>query len=368
MVVNPPRRRKLASKFFKPKGFLLPHCFGHYALIKMNILAKIGHSLQTLKYRLELRKKTHIIEKMNHKLTEAFHGISLLYTVSQYLSAVLDVEGVIFSVKRIFTHQFQCDRFSLHLVSEHTGKLKLVAEQGEGTFVTKPLSVPILLQNELIGVLTVSRHDKDSISLTDRQSLESIASQIAVAYDRARLYSKTRELAVRDDLTGLYNRRHFYQMLDGELKRARRVGRHVSLLMIDADRFKKFNDDFGHLKGDECLKGMASLLKSNLRDGDLLARFGGEEFVVMLTDADWNQSFQVAEKLRVIVQNELKISVPGQDVARATVSIGVSSYPDCASNLHDLIDTADMALYQAKDAGRNQTQCHRVRQASLKLA
>lgn len=337
----------------------------------MNILSRIGHSLQALKYRLELRRKTHIIEKMNHKLTEAFHSISLLYTVSQYLSAVLDVEGVISSVQKIFTHQFQCDYFSLHLVSEQTSKLELVAEQGQSREAGEPnslISVPLMLLGEMIGVLAVSRHDKDSLTLTDRQSLESIASQIAVAYDRARLYSKSKELAIRDDLTGLYNRRHFYQMLDGELKRARRVGRHVSLLMIDADRFKKFNDDFGHLKGDECLKGMANLLKSNLREGDLLARFGGEEFVVMLTDADLNQSFQVAEKLRTLVQDELEITIPGQDMARATVSIGVSSYPDCAGNLHDLIDTADMALYQAKDGGRNQTQCHQVRQTSLKLA
>lgn len=337
----------------------------------MNILNKIGHSLQTLKYRLELRKKTHIIEKMNHKLTQAFHGISLLYTVSQYLSSVLDVEGVIASVQKIFTHQFQCDYFSLYLVSEHSGKLELVSEQGQSREEGEPVclfSVPLLLLNETIGILTILRRDKDSISLTDRQSLESIASQIAVAYDRARLYSKTRELAVRDDLTGVYNRRHFYQMLDGELKRAKRVGRHVSLLMIDADRFKKFNDDFGHLKGDECLKYLANLLKSNLREGDLLARFGGEEFVVMLTDADLNQSFQVAEKLRTIVQNELKIAISDQNLAQATVSIGVSSYPDCASNLHDLIDTADMALYQAKGSGRNQTQCYQVRQTELKLA
>lgn len=337
----------------------------------MNILHRIGHSLQTLKYRLELRKKTHIIEKMNHKLTEAFHGISLLYTVSQHLSSVLDVEGVISSVQKIFTHQFQCDHFSLHLISEQTGKLELVAEQGLRSEAGEPISlisVPLMLLDEMIGVLAVSRHDKDSITLTDHQSLESIASQIAVAYDRARLYSKTKELAVRDDLTGLYNRRHFYQMLDGELKRARRVGRHVSLLMIDADRFKKFNDDFGHLKGDECLKDMANLLKSSLREGDLLARFGGEEFVVMLTDADLGQSHVVAEKLRIIVQNELKIAVSDQALARATVSIGVSSFPDCAGNLHDLIDTADMALYQAKGAGRNQTQCYQVRQAELKLA
>lgn len=337
----------------------------------MTFLKKIGHSLQTLKYRLELKRKSSLIENMNHKLTEAFHGISLLYTVSQYLSSALDVEAVISSVQKIFTHQFHCDYFSLHLVLEHSRKLSLVAEQGERLQAEEPgcvFSVPLVLQDEQIGILTILRRDKDSITLTDRQSLESIASQIAVAYDRARLYSKTKELALRDELTGVYNRRYFYQMLDGELKRARRAGRNVSLLMIDADRFKKFNDDHGHLKGDECLRGMANLLKSNLREGDVLARFGGEEFVLMLTDANLHQSFHVAEKLRNLVQNELNVPVPHKGFAHATVSIGVSSYPSCADNLHDLIDTADMALYEAKGAGRNRSQCYQVRQKSLKLA
>lgn len=180
------------------------------------------------------------------------------------------------------------------------------------------------------------------------------------------------ELSVRDELTGVYNRRHFQQMLNIEIKRAERAQRNVSLLMIDVDRFKQFNDTYGHVKGDELLTRLTVLLQSHLREGDLLARYGGEEFVVMLTDATLRDATKVAEKLKLLVQSELRIDISDRRFCRIgrtqiTVSVGVSSYPLCAANQKGLIETADIAMYQAKRDGRNLCRCYQAVDDELPL-
>jgi diguanylate cyclase (GGDEF)-like protein len=123
--------------------------------------------------------------------------------------------------------------------------------------------------------------------------------------------------------------------------------------MVDVDHFKRYNDTFGHLQGDKVLREMASTLKRNIREIDTVARFGGEEFIVLLPDTDKKGAMAVGEKLRRIVESHRFLDTSGTGVQPITISIGVSSYPDDVREQDDLIDHADIALYEAKDSGRN---------------
>lgn len=226
------------------------------------------------------------------------------------------------------------------------------------------LSVPLHYKREVLGVANFGRGRVASFTENDLRIFGLVANQIALAIANARLYSKTRELAIRDDLTGLFNRRHFQDVLNVEWKRAVRFRRNLAVLMIDVDYFKSFNDTHGHLYGDQVLRRIGELLHRNVREVDTLARFGGEEFVVLLPDTDRAGSLHVAEKLHRMVGQE-RFPIPGEDRHQAlTISLGISVYPDDAAHMDDLIDHADIALYDAKDSGRNRMVCYPTRRES----
>ncbi len=170
-----------------------------------------------------------------------------------------------------------------------------------------------------------------------------------------KLNEKLREMSYMDSLTGVANRRKFEEYLEAEWERAKRAGRPISLLLIDIDFFKKYNDIMGHPKGDKCLREVAQAISANLRKGiDLVARYGGEEFVVVLPETDLSQAKKIAERIREAVM-DLKIPHPGSDVYdRVTVSVGVASLiPREGMRKEQLIKMADEALYIAKKRGRN---------------
>ncbi|SHI59306.1 diguanylate cyclase with GAF sensor [Malonomonas rubra DSM 5091] len=216
------------------------------------------------------------------------------------------------------------------------------------------LSVPLTVQNRLIGVLNLHQNEVNGFSSTSQQIAQAIASQAAIAIENARLYEKTKTLSATDELTGLANRRQFQEFLLRELAQSRRQHNPFSILMIDIDHFKRYNDFHGHLKGDIVLKKVATLLMQNTRGVDLVARFGGEEFVLLLPKSDKESSLSVAEKLRVCIEKEFfpgaDQSQPGQ---RLTISIGISHFPGDSSDIYDLMNLADTALYAAKKLGRN---------------
>lgn len=222
------------------------------------------------------------------------------------------------------------------------------ARSGEGSF----LSIPLLGKGKLVGILNLFRPSPDAFSSQEVQFLKTIAVEMAIALMNAGLYSRTRELAVRDELTDLYNRRHFREVFPLEIKRAQRFKQQLSLLMIDLDQFKRFNDTYGHLEGDRCLRELARLMSSNIREVDLIGRFGGEEFVVLLPNTIKPDALIVAEKLRQIVRSNPFRPASGE-TAILTVSVGVASYPLDGESPEVLLDAADAALYQAKWAGRD---------------
>lgn len=159
------------------------------------------------------------------------------------------------------------------------------------------------------------------------------------------------ELSITDGLTGLFNHRHITAILDMEIKRSRRQGYPLCLIMADLDHFKRINDRLGHQAGDEALKMFARILKNGVREVDAVGRYGGEEFLVILVDCELSAGFKVADKLRAQVQEHSQVE-PFLELGGFTVSMGVASLkPDMNSN--QLIAAADAAMYRAKQAGRN---------------
>ncbi len=168
-----------------------------------------------------------------------------------------------------------------------------------------------------------------------------------------------KETPVRDSLTGLWNHRHFHELLRLELNRAQRSHGLVSLLMLDLDRFKWINDTFGHQAGDLCLRDVSLALTSALRSGDIVARYGGEEFAVILPATDRATAFQVGRRLRREVRRRT-IPVEKQKMLSITLSAGIAVYPDDAANAGDLVRAADVAMYQAKRRGRDRMESVRA--------
>lgn len=209
------------------------------------------------------------------------------------------------------------------------------------------LIAPVKLGYALMGVISVA--DKNSMdgnvfSGLDLKILNMISRQAAVAIENAKLYGELKHLTVTDPMTNIYNYRHFAISFENELKRLKRYPGSLCLMMIDADDFKSYNDTFGHLEGDNLLKGIAGVLKESLRESDISCRYGGDEFVVILPETTVLQARIVAKKI-----NEKIARLPLK--RKQTVSIGIAQCAE-AMGRHDLILKADTALYTAKKEGK----------------
>lgn len=213
---------------------------------------------------------------------------------------------------------------------------------------------PLLGRREALGVITVGSYQEHAFDQQDLEIFCQYARLTAVAIENLRSYQGARELAVRDPLTGAFNRRQLLQVLDQELYRTERYGGALSLLMLDVDRFKRLNDRFGHPAGDHLLRQTTALVRNRLRQSDQIFRYGGEEFTVLLPATGPDQALAVADELVALLRSDNRYRPPhgGEEVA-VTVSIGVASYPEDAATREALIACADQALYRAKRDGRD---------------
>jgi diguanylate cyclase (GGDEF)-like protein len=168
------------------------------------------------------------------------------------------------------------------------------------------------------------------------------------------------QLAIIDALTGLYNRRMYYSILSSEITRARRHGRSVSVLIVDVDHFKRVNDNYGHIIGDQVLQKLAVLLKATVRAENSVCRYGGEEFAIIVPEHPAESAREIAERLRVVVEQATFASDKNHDL-KITISIGVAAFPEMANSAEALTNAADTALYAAKEGGRNRVAVQEVR-------
>ena len=221
---------------------------------------------------------------------------------------------------------------------------------------TTGVAVPVAYQDRIFGVLVVfDKEARNTVEPFDAEDdvplLVNLGAQAATAIENARLY----ELATVDGLTKLYIRRHFEQRLTEELRRAGRYDTKVSLIIMDIDHFKRFNDTYGHAVGDDVLRAVARTIKLSVReDLDVPARFGGEEMLVLMPETDVHGAWSMAERVREAIE---AVSLPGPngEELKVTVSVGVATWPTHAPDEESLLEAADRALYRSKQGGRNRT-------------
>jgi diguanylate cyclase (GGDEF)-like protein/PAS domain S-box-containing protein len=223
------------------------------------------------------------------------------------------------------------------------------------------LCVPLVAQGETFGILYIE--DNTGLLAPSPQAVQfeqatlnrranAVAERVSLALANLKLRELLRNQSIRDALTGLYNRRYLEESLNRELQRAKRAGRNLSVVMLDLDHFKHFNDTFGHQVGDILLKEVAGAIKGRVRAGDLACRYGGEEFALILSEVDSEGTLKCAESIRDAIKH-LSLHHRGQTLGTITVSAGIATYPAHGDNSEDLIRAADEALYQAKKAGRD---------------
>ena len=216
------------------------------------------------------------------------------------------------------------------------------------------LCLPMMAQGEAIGILHLQRNSPGNGNLihTTAPLAATVAEGVALALANLKLRETLRRQAIRDDLTGLFNRRYMEETLERELHRVTRLAIPLGLAMMDLDHFKEYNDTFGHQAGDELLRALGRLIRSQIREDDIACRYGGEEFLIIMPGASPEVTFERTEQMRQCVKqlHELR---PGQFLHPTTISIGLASFPDNGPSASALIQAADAALYRAKKEGRD---------------
>ncbi len=341
--------------------------------------------------------------KSNRELEERSIQLAELYEVSKAMGASLDfgtileilrdaicttfefARGVLLlrrkkeSKKFDFLYYFDSDKIAEgDIGSERNEAVNWVVNEGKPLIITEDaerrkfdlpqgvspfLAEPLILSGRVIGVASLENFALRGVERKegrrDRQvSKEEVAgilsiltAQFALQMQKAMLYEAVEELSITDGLTQVALRRYFLQRFEEEMKRSRHHGLPLSFLMVDIDHFKNYNDKYGHLVGDAVLRQIANILGQGVREVDLIGRYGGEEFCIMLPETDKDRGYEVAERIRLLVGNSGFKAY--DEETSVTISVGVSCFPVDADTGQELVDKADAALLRAKDSGRN---------------
>ncbi|MEN3334905.1 MAG: hypothetical protein V7641_4270 [Blastocatellia bacterium] len=215
------------------------------------------------------------------------------------------------------------------------------------------LAVPLVAVKRLVGVALAAR--RDTFSHAEARDLELFSRALGLALANAIDYRNATRQTLIDDLTRLYNVRYLYESLDTEIRRARRYGSAVSIVFIDLDGFKSVNDVYGHRAGSVTLTEVAQLILASVRDSDFVARYGGDEFVLMLPESSSPSAMQMAERVRANIAAHCFTGGVGAQI-HLTASFGVASYPEHAMLAEKLIELADAAMYEAKQHTKDSVQ------------
>jgi len=315
--------------------------------------------------------------------------LEAINTIAQQSTAVMDLEELLIRVCSIIQQAFHVSHVSLFLRED--GDLVMRAHQGmlvpcfppggrfsatqqpwaqiistNETVIEKDLSsatdafrlfkdsasrmsIPLISFGQTLGVLTLHSSKRNAFVGSELQSLESVADICANSIQNAHYVERVKQLAYLDGLTGIFNRRFFELRISEEIERARRYGTGMAVIMADIDQFKRLNDEFGHLLGDEVLRQVSSIFHQLVRKIDVVCRYGGEEFAILLTQTNAQQALAIAEKLRRQVENWQFPGVP----RTITISAGVSAFPTHGRSRDEIVRAADNGLYVAKQEGRN---------------
>lgn len=282
----------------------------------------------------ELNAEKERLVKNNLDLEKNLNEIIVLYNLTKDICKSLDEEKIFMIFK---------ERVNNYL---KTQDLRLLPKDTDLSLYPTETIFPLTIQQEALGYLAVR-----GIPTQDQEKFRILAQQFLIGAKRAHLYKRMQELSITDSLTGLFSRRHFLDRFKEELRRSKKFKYRFSFLMLDIDRFKTFNDQYGHLVGDAILREVAKTTKETIRQVDFVARYGGEELCVILVETDKEQARFAAERIRRAIESKA-IKVYDEEL-RVTVSIGLAVFSDDGSTLEELIERADKALYIAKEEGRN---------------
>jgi len=347
----------------------------------------------------ELAEKTRLLESSNSQLESRVRDLNVLFSIARTLTTSLDPDAVVTTFLASATDTLDAARIAILVHDDHRNLLTvtkvagfgesaglvegMTVRPGEGVSGTafqrrslvyvrnldtddrflhfrgkvrlsgSAVALPLLSGDRCNGVMLVNRQKAEAFTMDDISLFHVVASQLGAALANALLFRTTQELASHDQLTGLHNRRSFEERLDLEWERATRFSTPLACLMLDVDHFKRFNDEHGHLVGDEVLRHVGSCIQAQLRKVDFVARYGGEEFVILLPRTDSQEAAAVAEKLRESVA-ALPLVVPDHpQPLHLTISVGVAASQAMPQTARQLVDFADIALLDAKSQGRN---------------
>jgi len=216
------------------------------------------------------------------------------------------------------------------------------------------LGVPLLAGERTLGLIAIASYSPNAFDEGDKLLLSNVATQAALAVDNARQHADVKEQARRDSLTGVYNHGYLLTLLNEAIEHGKNEGTPVSLIMIDIDYFKEYNDQYGHVLGDQVLQMGIQAIQSNVKKGDIVGRWGGEEFAIVLPGATLEQAYGVAKRIQMSLASIKIFDKTGKPIPPPTLSQGIASFPQHADDIAKLVDIADMALYRAKNLGRNQ--------------
>ncbi len=393
----------------------LPILFSVLLLINVSVISYLSRKYYRKKHYLKIesqdfQEKVNILNTENKQesknkfgLEEKINRYKSLREIVEEIDQQLDIEYIGESLARIAFSQIADNKGTciLYLIDNNTQKLSLFKTKKENSTLvikakegdifdlwvlrhTNPLliedirkdfrfdlekiekqherpiasliSAPLFSEHKFLGILRIDSSSSGAYSQDDLRFLTTICDLGAVAIENAQLFQRTKDLAIHDELTRLYTKGYFLDRLKDECKRGLRQDMVFSLMLLDIDYFKDYNDKFGHTSGDIVLKNLSSVISSFLKDtGIIISRFGGEEFCAILPSRDKNNAYKIADELRQRIE-KTRIILRKQET-HVTVSIGLATFPHDSVNPDELIRKADKAMYEAKNKGRNQVCC-----------
>jgi diguanylate cyclase (GGDEF)-like protein len=340
------------------------------------------------------------LEKLNKKLRKQIYDLHNLFEISISLSSILDPQQLIKSCVLTLLGQLQTNEAMVFLPNKHNYELlypayykgfaqtkwksfsvsirdplfkifhkKLIAvdlTSVDRKYVNDKwqtlidngvvLIAPIIFKLQIKGLIALGPKMNNEMYTRSEQEIFSLLSHfISAAFSNSLIYQRMEQNSITDGLTGLHNYRYFKKRLSAEVVRAQRYKHPISLILLDVDHFKNYNDTLGHPAGDRALKKIAQLIQSSIRKSDIAVRYGGEEFCIILPEVEKEGAFAFAERLRGLIEAQEFPGGDSQPGGRLTASMGVSSFPQDTIVMQDLIDKTDAALYRAKHLGRNKT-------------
>lgn len=348
---------------------------------------------------------------LNNNLKDQADRLAVLYEIGKAITSTLETDDMLDLIYKHLSQVISCDAYfvSIYLPEEHLLDIKLLIDQGKryapekasaseglsswivknrrslliqdlrkeiNSLPVKPimvgekklsrswLGVPMQIEDDLIGLLAVASYQPNVFDEMDQLLLEQIAQQAALSIQNARIHEEVSRQAKLDSLTGVSNHNHFIEKLYEDAESAITTPTPLSLIMLDIDYFKLYNDTYGHVIGDQVLILTVQAIQSHIKKTDTVGRWGGEEFGVILPNTTISQAKLVADRIRHTLSELPLFNVEGKTIPKPTISQGIATLPDHTSDVDELVIIADRALYRAKNKGRDQVAIGKPAQTS----